>query len=316
MTTPPKTFISLTLAFDVPFFFFLVGWSNSFKFGNIYRSYRGLFYIWLKWVFSFLLVFIFLVCIGKNDLSVNEFFNSFIFRPKTTFFPVFSASLWFMPVYFKVIFVNALVLLGVSLYAKKNNNNLIRLTNIYIYIILLMIVLLALKSNMFSVDRYLLFYSFFFMLGVIYGIRKPQNMPFSSFIMKVCTVIGLMFLFAWMKSVPVFPMQANKFPPSIIYLWYSLITILIAVYCRKFYRNKAGFINYIGKMAIWYYFSQGISSSILFYFVPLVNAGWILKFLIMLTLNLVMAITIAELFKRPYELIGRIIKKKISPVTE
>lgn len=179
-----------------------------------------------------------------------------------------------------------------------------------------MIVLLALKSNMFSVDRYLLFYSFFFMLGVIYGIRKPQNMPFSSFIMKVCTVIGLMFLFAWMKSVPVFPMQANKFPPSIIYLWYSLITILIAVYCRKFYRNKAGFINYIGKMAIWYYFSQGISSSILFYFVPLVNAGWILKFLIMLTLNLVMAITIAELFKRPYELIGRIIKKKISPVTE
>lgn len=98
-------------------------------------------------------------------------------------------------------------------------------------------------------------------------------------------------------------MQNNKFPPNIVYLVYSMITILIAIYCKSFYHNRVCFINYIGKNAIWYYYSQGISSSLLFYCVPMVNVGWILKLLIMFILNLLMVIIIAEIFKRAYDML-------------
>lgn len=165
---------------------------------------------------------------------------------------------------------------------------------------------------MLLIDRTLLFYSFFFMLGVSYGLKKSQYMIFRNLIIKLCVIIGLMFFFSYIISFSIFPMQENKSSGTIIYFWYSLITICVAVYCKQFYnKNKTCYINYIGKNAIWYYFSQGISSSILFYIVPFVNLGWILKLSIMFILNLAMALLISEFFLRFYNFVSGVIKNKL-----
>lgn len=129
-----QTLRSLTLAFDVPFFFFLAGWSNSFHLGNIYRHYKGLFNIFLKWIFFISCVILFFICIGKNDLSGKEFLNSLFFNPKTTFFPVIAGSIWFLPVYFKVIMVNVIVLFFITMYDKDNKLLMPLSRYIYIYI--------------------------------------------------------------------------------------------------------------------------------------------------------------------------------------
>ena len=48
----PELYRNLTLLIDVPFFFYLSGWSSGLRDSNITRSGKSLLKLWLKWVFS------------------------------------------------------------------------------------------------------------------------------------------------------------------------------------------------------------------------------------------------------------------------
>ena len=64
--------------------------------------------------------------------------------------------------------------------------------------------------------------------------------------------------------------------------------------------TKDNFITYIGKNAIFYYFAQGISSSLIYFIVvPFEeNTNWLLLALIVYPINIVLAIIIAEGLKK------------------
>ena len=60
-------------------------------------------------------------------------------------------------------------------------------------------------------------------------------------------------------------------------------------------RRLNRFICHIGKNAIFYYFGQGISSSIIYVIVNRINVDeWFFKWLIMLIINIIITICIAE----------------------
>jgi hypothetical protein len=96
-------------------------------------------------------------------------------------------------------------------------------------------------------------------------------------------------------------MNKMKFPPKLLYIFwssFSLLTLLVLYNRLKIEKNN--FITYIGKNAIFYYFAQGMSSSLVYFaVVPLQDAlPWGLLLQIIFALNICLAILIAEGLKK------------------
>ena len=96
-------------------------------------------------------------------------------------------------------------------------------------------------------------------------------------------------------------MNKMKFPPKLLYIFwssFSLLTLLVLYNRLKIEKNN--FITYIGKNAIFYYFAQGISSSLIYFVVvPLQDAlPWGLLLPIIFALNICLAVLIAEGLKK------------------
>lgn len=96
-------------------------------------------------------------------------------------------------------------------------------------------------------------------------------------------------------------MNKAKFPPKLLYIfWSSFSLITLFVLYNRLKISKPNFITKIGTNAIFYYFAQGISSSLVYFaVVPLEEKmpWWILMILIYV-LNILLAIVIAGLLKK------------------
>ena len=116
-----------------------------------------------------------------------------------------------------------------------------------------------------------------------------------------------MWLGSELLGMPISPMQNNKFPPNIIYMFYTFISIWIVMFVRKYAeRVPRNVLSHIGKKAIWFYFSQGIGSSLLYSImnkVMLTNVY--IKWLILFGINLVLTALCAELLSCLYNCLRR-----------
>lgn len=96
-------------------------------------------------------------------------------------------------------------------------------------------------------------------------------------------------------------MNKAKFPPKMLYiLWSGLSLITLFVLYNRLKITKESFITYIGKNAIFFYFAQGISSSLVYFAVAGLKdkmQWWVLMMLIYL-LNVMLAVLIAEGLKK------------------
>ncbi|MBW8358818.1 MAG: acyltransferase [Weeksellaceae bacterium] len=96
-------------------------------------------------------------------------------------------------------------------------------------------------------------------------------------------------------------MNKAKFPPKMLYiLWSGLSLITLFVLYNRLKITKESFITYIGKNAIFFYFAQGISSSLVYFAVAGLKdkmQWWVLMILIYL-LNVMLAVLIAEGLKK------------------
>lgn len=98
-----------------------------------------------------------------------------------------------------------------------------------------------------------------------------------------------------------YKINKQKFPPKLPYIiWSSLSIVTLFVLHNRLKINKYYFVNYIGKNAIFYYFSQGISSSFIYFIIiPLLGTThWTLLLAIIFTINILLSIGIAEILKR------------------
>lgn len=96
-------------------------------------------------------------------------------------------------------------------------------------------------------------------------------------------------------------MNKAKFPPKLLYIFWSSFSLLtlFALYNRlKIEKNN--FITYIGKNAIFYYFAQGMSSSLVYFLVaPLKeHLPWGILLILIFAINIFLAVIIAEGLKK------------------
>ena len=96
-------------------------------------------------------------------------------------------------------------------------------------------------------------------------------------------------------------MNKAKFPPKLLYIFWSSFSLLtLFVLYNRLKITKANFITYIGQNAIFYYFAQGISSSLVYFIVVAAKdyMNWWVLMIIIYSLNVVLAIIIAEGLKK------------------
>jgi hypothetical protein len=96
-------------------------------------------------------------------------------------------------------------------------------------------------------------------------------------------------------------MNKSKFPPKLLYIFWSSFSLLtLFVLYNRVKIEKNNFITYIGKNAIFYYFAQGMSSSLIYFIVvPLKEfLPWGIMLLVIFAINILLAVIIAEGLKK------------------
>jgi hypothetical protein len=98
-----------------------------------------------------------------------------------------------------------------------------------------------------------------------------------------------------------YKINKQKFPPQIPYIVWSLLSLItVFVLYNRLKITKDTFINNIGRNAIFFYFAQGISSSLVYFIVvPLKsNIHWAILMVLIYVINVILAILIAEVLKK------------------
>ncbi|MFY7815473.1 MAG: acyltransferase family protein [Chryseobacterium taeanense] len=205
-------------------------------------------------------------------------------------FPVVMGSFWYLKAYFILTVFGVLILR----FFPKHINWFIALC-----------VALTLLFNIFPETYpdgqvgYVAFYLTIFLIG---NRMKGKKIPTKIIpLLYGLAAIALVWMFWFYGNEIFYKINRNKFPPKIPYIiwtFFSLVT-LFALYNRLKISSES-FVTYIGKNAIFFYFAQGISSSLVYFLVvPLKEylSWWILMMLIYI-INVLLAFGISAILKK------------------
>ncbi|MBR6163350.1 hypothetical protein IKQ26_05645 [bacterium] len=243
----PGIIRNLSLFLDVPAFFFLTGCTLSIhKSLNPIKQMTKLIIIFASIYLFFMLLF--------GPYSLDIIYPLFLQTGTINLLPVIGGSYWFVPVYVvSLIYADMIIK-----YLNKNISSLL-LIIIPVYYLVLWVNNITMDNKMLGCKiQMVLFYLWLILLGYkLYN--KPQNKIYRiSFV--IASIIGLLFL--KMNHIDLF-LQNYKFPVmQLPYILASLLSIgLILILKREI---KENFLTGIGQKAIFFYASQGISSSIIY----------------------------------------------------
>ena len=120
-------------------------------------------------------------------------------------------------------------------------------------------------------------------------------------ILYTLVAAALIWMFWYFGNDIFFKINKQKFPPKIPYIIWSLfsLTTLFILY-NRLKITKENFITHIGKNAIFFYFGQGISSSLVYFLVvPLKeNMSWWILMILIYIVNVILAFIIATGLKK------------------
>ena len=113
--------------------------------------------------------------------------------------------------------------------------------------------------------------------------------------------LALVWLFWYFGDDVFFKINKKKFPPQtayIIWTFFSLTTLFVLYNRLKI--TKENFVTHIGKNAIFFYFGQGISSSLVYFLVvPMKELmPWWVLMIIIYVINVILAFIIATGLKK------------------
>ncbi len=130
------------------------------------------------------------------------------------------------------------------------------------------------------------------------GKTIPKNWIFLLYGM---VAIALIWLFSSYGIEIFYKLNKNKFPPKIPYIiWIAFSVVTLFVFYNRLKISKKSIITYIGENAIFFYFAQGISSSLIYFIVvPLhEKMPWFIFLPIVFVINLVLAYFLAILLNK------------------
>lgn len=320
----PYWFANITLLFDVPVFFFLAGWALQI---NIKRGkndgwggIKSSFGLWCKWAF-----FVALIELAAKGLPFINGFSSLqeaiqalcFFNFTINELPSVAASIWFVPVYVVVSFWGATLVYiwRDSFYMDCDRGGKKTACTCVIIMCVAGILYSSFGGVFFNMSGYFWFYMFFYLLGYSLSEYRIKKWKYAIFLIGI--VVVLWFASAKLCGLAPIDLQGAKFPPRVMYLMASLISIILIMSLKgridQVATNK--YICRIGKNAIWFYYTQGIGASILYFirdYIP--EIYWFVKWLILGVVNIVITILLAELILALYKLSGKLwltVKQKV-----
>lgn len=296
----PTIVKSLSLLLDVPFFFFLAGWSRSYS-PTFKRTIHSLIDLYGKYVFFITCYFIFLI-LQRQTGGVNNYlaYISFVNLEPTKFF-VLMGSIWFMPVYFTVVPFCMLVINGIN----KSGNDIGRLQKQFILICFILFIWNQSGMGYLFLSREMLFYSVFFLLG--YLLKDTKIKSVKVFLIIEVLLISSAIVLAKLMEVDIVNIQSLKFPPHIIYMIFSMLAITMALFFKeRVYPSKSNFFVWAGKNAIWFYFAQGIASTVIYKLVESLQYVWYIKLPICIIVNICLTIMIVCIIKWLYSYVEKV----------
>lgn len=314
----PAWFSNLILIIDVPVFMFIAGASFNYV-NSIIKNLKGLLVQWKKWLYFLLFYTLILLIFFKDQFILKDVFSWIVYIfPTSNNLEVVGGSIWFMLMYIKVTIICSIIICLVNYFSKKNNlNNLITVSGIMLFIFLLC----SNNSTFFFFDSSTSFYSLIYLLGYLLHHYKIKDIKHLLLLEGLdLTIILVIFK---MLNLNITKIQDLKFPPSLPYLFISLIAIFLFWYLKdRLQIKESNKINYIGKNAIVFYFAQGISSSFLYFvygILPFNNP--FIVFSLLLLINIICTTTGAIFLNETYKFINerltcKSIKNLFFPITK
>lgn len=205
-------------------------------------------------------------------------------------FPVVMGSFWYLKVYFILTVFGVLIL---KFFPKH--------INWFIALCVILTLLFNIFPEIYPTGQvgYVAFYLTIFLIG---NRMKGKKIPSKIIpLLYGLVAVALVWMFWFYGNEIFYKINRNKFPPKIPYIiWtcFSLVT-LFTLYNRLKISSE-NFVTYIGKNAIFFYFAQGISSSLVYFLVvPLKEylSWWILMILIYL-INVILGFGISAILKK------------------
>lgn len=303
----PQWFQSLTLLIDVPYFFFIAGKSARFHEGSVVQTGRSLYKMWIKWIFavSVLAVGCFIFK-GGGITDFRDLLRNFWFHVSFEGLPVIGGSIWFMPYYIVVSLVNQ-VMLAILPYSGETFGDGKKW---YCGLMLFAFCWTAAGHGFLGMDAYYLFYSFYWMLGIISPSLQIKHLKK---LMQILFLVLTGYLLAgYYTDIPYMNLQQAKFPPQLPYLFASLIGIAFTVYFERHIKKPNPYVVHIGQNAFFYYIAQGVGSSMLYRILPMITTDlWFVKWGISFIANLLITVVTAEFFAAAYGWLEKFCKKVV-----
>ncbi|UEQ74970.1 acyltransferase family protein [Chryseobacterium arthrosphaerae] len=205
-------------------------------------------------------------------------------------FPVVMGSFWYLKVYFILTVFGVLIL---KFFPKH--------INWFIGLCVALTLLFYFFPEYYPTGQvgYVAFYLAVFLTGHKMRGKKIPNKMIPVLYALVAGALAWMF---WYYGTEIFyRINKNKFPPQIPYIiWaqFSLVTLFVLYNRLKITRDNL--ITYIGKNAIFFYFAQGISSSLVYFLVvPLKEyMPWWLLMILIYIINILLAFMISAGLKK------------------
>lgn len=144
--------------------------------------------------------------------------------------------------------------------------------------------------------------AFYLGLFLVANQLKGKKIP-TKWIPILFGTLGILLIFLyWDLGKDLFlKMNKAKFPPKLLYIFWSSFSLLILfTLYNRLKISKPNFLTYIGQNAIFFYFAQGISSSLVYFLVVGLKdrfQWWILMIIIYL-INIFLAVAIAKLLMK------------------
>ena len=205
-------------------------------------------------------------------------------------FPVVMGSFWYLKTYYVVTFFGVIVLKFFSKYIWWTIGFCVAFIFVFNF-----------NPDFYPTGQvgYTVFYLLVFLVAYQLKNKKLTNSQVLFLIGFVSFSLVGMF---WNYGADIFyKLNKQKFPPKIPYIVWSFVSLaMVFIFYNRLKIQKENLLSYIGQNAIFFYFAQGISSSLVYFFIPVFreNLHWFALMILIYVLNVLLAVIIAKFLKK------------------
>ena len=294
-----------SLAIDVPFFFFLSGWAvASMPAIRFQKTFASLWRIYMQWAlfvaFTFAAMFVVAALTpiplgGRRAFAASFLGNLVLVNPDTPLpFSGVMGGGWFLIVYFAVVPAMSLAIAMIRRWTAS-----LRPILALLFICVIGFVRVQAGAQFFFFDQFFLCYSVFFLLGFLQSTIIPRAW-------QSLVLMGLSLLALWgalaVRGAHLIDMQGLKFPPTLAWACFSLLGIVVAMSFKRwqFRVPGRGPLNWVGKNALPFFFTNAVAASITIFIEPLISMPWVPKLVVCYLITLAITASLVVFFKQLY----------------